>query len=158
VRVAAGHRGGDHDGALRGGQRVVRGLRQQPRRARVDVEERVPVLDGVGEERAGAVDAGVAHETVEAAEARDRLADGARGRIGGRHVGVDRQRLGVELAQLFGDGVELCLRLRHVDDGNFPGASGRARVARQPQNRRPTDPARRARHQISHGLPPCRGV
>src|SRR5438477_558669 len=47
VRVAAGHRSGDHDRARRRGQRRMRGLGQQPRGARVDVEERVPVLDAV---------------------------------------------------------------------------------------------------------------
>jgi hypothetical protein len=119
VRVAAGHGCDGDDGAAR------------------------------GHERARLVDAGIAHEPVEPAEAGDGVADGAGRAVCRAHVGVQWQRLSAERLELSTETVEPC-RGRKVHGGDLAGAALGLGVASQPQARRPSDPARRPGHEHSH--------
>jgi len=98
VRVAARHRAHRDDRAAGGLERRIGRLRQKPRCARVDGEHAIPVVDRVFDQRAGAVDPGVAHQAVEATEPADGLTHDAPGRIDASHVAVERERLGLVLS------------------------------------------------------------
>ncbi len=149
VRITAGHGRDGDDGAARGLERVVGGLREQPGGTGVDGEHAVPVLDGVFHQRAGPIDAGIAHEPVEPAEALHRLGHGPRRTFGRAHVGVERQCLGAERFELGHHAVEP-RRGRNVHGDDLARAALRLGVTRQPQARGPPDSARRPRHEYAH--------
>ena len=127
----------------------MRRLREEPRRPRVHREEPVPVLDRVLDERPEPVDAGVADEPVETAEALDRLVHDAPRRVRRAHVAVEGERIGAELPELGHEPVQLGRR-SDVHRRHAGGLPGRLRVPGEPDARRAADPARRSRHEHTH--------
>jgi hypothetical protein len=143
--------------SARGLQRGAGGPGEQPGGAGVHREHPVPVLHRVLEERAGPVDAGVADDGVEPAEASGRLLDDARGRLRAPHVAVERQHRRAEAPQLLAQGVEPGCRA-HVDRRDGRGSPLRARITREPETGGPSDAARRSRDQDAHAHLPWPAV
>ena len=127
----------------------MRRLGQEPGRPRVDREELIPVFHRIADESPGPVDARVADDAVEAAEAGDRLADHAGRAVDGRHVAAQPDRIGVELAKLVDDNVELGGR-HDVDSGDADGPPRGLSIARQSQTGGPADSTRGSGHDDAH--------
>ena len=127
----------------------MRRLGQEPRRPGVHREEPVPVLDRVLDERPDPVDAGVADEPVETAEALDGLVHDASRRVRRAHVAVDGEGIGAQLPELGHEPVQLGRRseVHRRDAGGLPG---RLRVPGEPDTGGAADPTRRSRHEHTH--------
>ncbi len=130
MRVGAGHRAHRDDGAARRLERWIRRFREEPRGPGVHGEYTVPVVDRVADQRAGAVDTRVAHQPVEPAEPADRFAHDPRGRVGGAHIAMERERLGLVASQLVQQAVE-ARRRADVDCRDLGFLPLGPRIARQ---------------------------
>ena len=152
VDVASRHGGDRHDAAARGAERGMRRLRKKPRRPRVHREEPVPVLDRVLDERSDPVDAGVADEPVETAEALDGRPRRGPARPacpcrpgGGGH----RRPAPVSSATSLSSLAPPAPTSTAATCGVRPG---RLRVPGEPDAGRAADPARCSRHENTHAV------
>ena len=126
-------------------------LGEEPGRPRIDREHPVPVLHGVAEQRSRPVDAGIAHEPIEATEGPHRVGDHARGLFRLTHVRMQGQGFGAQRLELAAQAVEPG-RGAEIHRRHLGGLPARFAIAGQAKAGRPPDSARRSRHQYAH---PC---